>query len=162
MEAVWAGLKQSIFGYFITAYPWAWPFCEILHFIGMALLIGVVIAVDLRMLGFMKRVPFGPLHRLIPWGIAGFIINLVTGFLFFAGDPYQYIDNTAFLYKMLFIMLAGVNVLVFYFVPFREVERLGPGEDAPISAKIVAATSIFLWFGVMYMGRMLPFIGNAF
>ena len=39
---------------------------------------------------------------------------------------------------------------------------MGPGDEAPTSAKVIAATSIFLWFGVMYWGRMLPFIGNAF
>jgi hypothetical protein len=162
MEPVWVWLKASAFSHFITDYPWVWPACETLHFMGMALLVGVVGAVDLRMLGVMKRVSFAPLHRLLPWGIAGFVINLITGFLFFAGDPYQYKDNIAFLFKVLFIVLAGINVLIFYLVPFRQVEGMGPGDDAPVSAKVIAAVSIFLWFGVVYWGRMLPFIGNAF
>jgi hypothetical protein len=162
MEPVWVWLKGSVFAHFITNSPWVWPACETLHFMGMALLIGVVGAVDLRMLGFMKGVSFEPLHRLLPWGIAGFVINLLTGFLFFAGDPYQYKDNIAFLFKVLFIVLAGINVLVFYLVPFRQVENMGPGDDAPLSAKVIAATSIVLWMGVVYWGRMLPFIGNAF
>ena len=162
MEPVWVWLKASAFSRLMTESPWVWPACETLHFMGMALLIGVVGAVDLRMLGFMKRVSFAPLHRLLPWGIAGFVVNLITGFLFFAGDPYQYKDNIAFLFKVLFIVLAGINVLVFYLVPFRQVEAMGPGDDAPVSAKVIAATSIFLWMGVVYWGRMLPFIGNAF
>ena len=162
MEPVWVWLKASAFSRLMTESPWVWPACETLHFMGMALLIGVVGAVDLRMLGVMKRVSFAPLHRLLPWGIAGFVVNLITGFLFFAGDPYQYKDNIAFLFKVLFIVLAGINVLVFYLVPFRQVEAMGPGDDAPVSAKVIAATSIFLWMGVVYWGRMLPFIGNAF
>jgi hypothetical protein len=162
MEPVWAWIKSSTISHAMTSAPWTWPICETLHFVGMALLMGVVGTVDLRMLGFMKRLPFAPLHRLLPWGIAGFVINLITGVLFFVGDPYQYKDNGAFLFKIAFIVLAGINVLIFYVVPYRQVEAMGPGDDAPFSAKAIAAASIFLWVGVMYWGRMLPFIGNAF
>jgi len=162
MEPVWAWIKHSWLSQLVVGVPWIWPACETLHFIGMAMLIGVIGVIDLRMLGFMKRLPFAPLHKLLPWGIAGFVINLATGALFFAGDPYQYKDNIAFIFKLVFILIAGINVLIFYWGPYRQVEAMGPGDDAPASAKVIAATSIFLWFGVMYWGRMLPFIGNAF
>jgi len=162
MEPVWAWIKHSWLSQLVIGVPWIWPACETLHFIGMAMLIGVIGVIDLRMLGFMKRLPFAPLHKLLPWGIAGFVINLLTGALFFAGDPYQYKDNVAFIFKIAFILIAGINVLVFYWGPYQQVEAMGPGDDAPASAKVIAATSIFLWFGVMYWGRMLPFIGNAF
>ena len=162
MEPVWAWIKHSWLSQLVIGVPWIWPACETLHFIGMAMLIGVIGVIDLRMLGFMKRLPFAPLHKLLPWGIAGFVINLLTGALFFAGDPYQYKDNVAFIFKIAFILIAGINVLVFYWGPYQKVEAMGPGDDAPASAKVIAATSIFLWFGVMYWGRMLPFIGNAF
>jgi hypothetical protein len=162
MEPVWAWIKHSSLSQLVVGVPWIWPACETLHFIGMAMLIGVIGVIDLRMLGFMKRLPFAPLHRLLPWGIAGFIINLITGALFFTGDPYQYKDNIAFILKLAFILVAGINVLIFYRAPYRQVEAMGPGDDAPTSAKVIAATSILLWFGVMYWGRMLPFIGNAF
>ena len=57
----------------------------------------------------------------------------------------------------------GLNVLIFYVSGLaRTVEALGPGEDAPLGAKLVAAASLFLWVAVMYMGRMLPYIGNSF
>ena len=118
---------------------------------------------DLRILGMAKGLPVGPIQRLMPWAILGFLINLVTGFLFFAGDPFQYIHNIAFAFKLLFIALAGVNVIVFYVTGlYRHVDGIGPGHDAPLAAKFVAAASLFLWIGVMYWGRMLPFIGNAF
>jgi hypothetical protein len=130
---------------------------------GLAMLIGAVGLVDLRMLGMAKGLPFAALHKLIPWGVAGFVINLITGFLFFAGDPFQYINNIAFGLKVLFILLAGLNMIAFYATgAFRTAEALGPGDDAPMSAKLIAASSLFLWIGVMYLGRMLPFIGNAF
>ena len=162
MEPVWVWLKSSWLSHFVVGYPWVWPACETLHFIGMALLMGVVGVIDLRMLGVFKKVSFAPLHRLLPWGIAGFAINLVTGFMFFAGDPDQYKDNIAFWFKLLFIAIAGMNVLLFYLTIFRKVETMGPGDDAPLAAKAIAVASLVLWFGVMYWGRMLPFIGNAF
>jgi hypothetical protein len=136
--------------------------CETLHFIGLALLVGIVSLIDLRMLGIVKRVPFGPLHKLLPWAVLGFVINIVTGVLFFVGIPSQYVNNSVFWYKMLFIVLAGINVLVFYVTAFKEAEQLGSGESAPLKIKAIAAISLFLWIGVMYWGRMLPFIGNAF
>ena len=144
-------------------YPWIWPACETLHFIGMGLLVGIVGVLDLRMLGIGKRLVPGPFERLIPWAIGGFLINLVTGFLFFTGDPSQYIHNTVFWLKLLFILLAGINALLFYATGIaRRVDVLGPGDDAPWSAKVIAATSLALWIGVIYWGRMLPFLGGAF
>jgi hypothetical protein len=143
--------------------PWLWPLCETLHFIGLALLMAVVGLLDLRMLGFAKEIPLGPLQRLTPWGILGFAINLVTGVLFFVGAPSQYVTNIAFLFKMAFIALAGVNVILFYVTGlYRHIDSLPAGADAPTAAKLIAATSLVLWMGVLFWGRMLPFIGNAF
>jgi hypothetical protein len=156
-------LKTTTLSWFVVHYSWVWPAAETLHFIGLAMLIGVIALMDLRLLGMAKRLPFAPLHRLLPWAMSGFGICLTTGILFFSGDPGQYIHNWVFWVKMLFIILAGLNVLLFYVTGvFKEVESLGPGEDAPLGAKIVAAASLVLWVGVMYLGRMLPFLGDAF
>ena len=76
--------------------------------------------------------------------------------------PEQYTNNLSFHLKMIFMFLAGINVLVFYLAVFHNVEALEPGEDAPFSAKIIAGLSIFLWTGVIFFGRMLPYIGNSF
>ena len=147
-------------GDFVTAYPWVWPACETLHFVGLSLLFTVVLLVDLRLLGMAKRLSFASLYQLLPWGMLGFGINLVTGMLFFIGTPQQYTKNIAFYWKIGLIMLAGVNAL--YFMFFDETWAVGPGDDAPLRAKVVAASTIFLWLGVLFFGHMLPFIGNAF
>ena len=163
VEAYARWISHTPINSFVVGLRWTWAVCETLHFIGMALLIGVVGLLDARMLGMFKRLPIGPLERLVPWGVAGFVINAVTGFLFFAGAPGQYIHNSVFWYKMLFIAIAGVNVGIFYLTGLsRRVDRLGPGEDAPLAAKAIAASSLFLWFGVIFWGRMLPFLGEAF
>ena len=145
---------------------WAWPLCESLHFIGMAMLVGVAGVIDLRLLGMAKGLPLGPLQRLMPWAALGFVINLITGFVFIAGNPRQYIGpplSLSFAAKMLFILLAGLNVLLFYITGLKRlVDRVEAGHDAPLGAKVSAAVSLFLWVGVMYWGRMLQFFGKSF
>lgn len=143
--------------------PWIWPACETLHFIGLCLLLGVIGVVDLRLLGRLRGVPIGPLERLVPWAVAGFGLCAVTGLLFYTGAPYQYYSNTIFWAKMAFIGLAGVNVLVFHLSGVsRVLDRLSPDDDVPLSAKLIGGTSLFLWTGVVFWGRMLPFLGGAF
>ncbi len=154
-----AALARTV-GSFVTDTPWMWPTCETLHFVGLSLLCGVVFLVDLRVLGVMKGVSFASLHRLLPWAALGFGVNIGTGMLFFVGIPGQYIHNAAFYWKIALVMLAGANAL--YFTLFDEPWSLGPGEDAPLTAKVAAASAMVLWIGVMYCGSMLPFLGNSF
>ena len=136
---------------------WGWPICETVHFLGLSLLVGAIGMFDLRLLGMAKRVPIAALHRLIPWGILGFIINVITGAMFLVTEPVEYIYNPSFHFKMLFIALAGFNILVFYLTVFRKAKALAPGTEAPRSAKVIASASLFLWIGVMVWGRMLTF-----
>ena len=163
MHALISWLHTTALSMFVASHSWVWPTCETLHFMGLILLIGNVGLLDLRMLGVVKDLPATPLNRFVLWGVLGFAINLATGLVFFVGMPEQYIGNAAFYLKLLFMMLAGLNVAAFYVTGmFRKVERLAPGDEAPPLAKVIAAASLFLWFGVMYFGRMLPYLGNAF
>jgi hypothetical protein len=141
----------SIVASFVIDHPWVWPACETFHFIGLCLLFGVVLLVNLGMLGIIKDVSFVALHRLLPWGILGFGINFITGMLFFIANPGQYTQNVAFYWKMVLLLLAGTNLL--YITVFDE-------DHGPLPAKVIAATSIFLWIGVIFFGRMLPYIGS--
>jgi len=140
---------------------WLWPACETVHFIGLCLLFGVVLTVDLRMLGFMKGISFSTLHRLLPWGVLGFGVNVVTGMLFFVGAPPTfYITNAVFLWKLALILVAGANAL--YFTVFQQTWTLEAGDTAPVAAKVAAASGIFLWVCVIFCGQMLPFLGRSF
>lgn len=149
---------------FITRYqyshPWAWKTLETIHFMGLCLLFGVVVVVNLRLLGWMRNAPLEGFYRLLPWGVWGFVANSVTGMLFFIGQAFQYIENPAFHLKMLCILLAGANVL--YLTWHEEVWEIEAGTAAPRLVKVLAASQIVLWIGVIYFGRMLPYIGNAF
>ena len=90
---------------------WAWPMAESLHFIGLCMLVGAIGAFDLRLLGVARRVPIAAVHRLVPWGIAGFVLNVSTGLLFLLSAPDQYIYNPAFHLKLMFIAIAGIKII---------------------------------------------------
>ena len=153
-------LKSASIATFVNTTAWAWPLNETIHFIGLSLVLGVVLVVNLRILGVMKNVSFAALHRLLPWGILGFAVNLITGILFFITIPEQYTQNVALHWKVVLMLIAAANVL--YFTLFEEAWALGPGDDAPPTARVIAASTIFLWIGVIYFGRMMPFIGGSF
>ena len=161
IESAAAVLQNPAMHAFVATQAWVWPICEIVHFVGMALLFGTVGLLDLRMLGVAKRLPVAPLERFVPWGVAGFVLNLITGYVFIVGTPggpLDYLANTAFQLKSSFMLLAGVNVAAFYLTGVsRAAHAVGPDGDAPLAAKLVAATSLFLWLGVIYFGRMLMY-----
>jgi hypothetical protein len=143
---------------------WAWPAAEAVHFLGLALSIGVLLAVNLRILGVMRQVPFADVHRLLPWGMLGFGANLVTGMFFFVGQPGQYIGSAPFFWKVVFLMIAGANFLYLtvFGKPWRDAGGPGATFDPGLTDKAMAVASIVAWLGILYAGRMLPFLGNAF
>lgn len=154
--AVGSRLDASI-QYLVTGTSvWVWPTLEALHFLGLTLLLGAVGVLNLRVLGFLKQLPVRPLHRFIPWGMAGLGINTVTGVLFFLGMPFFYVYNIDFQFKIFAVVLAGA-ILLLYTAGVHDCEQLGPGEDAPPVAKIFAGSSILLWVAVIVAGRYMPF-----
>jgi hypothetical protein len=162
MDAVAAWLKGTALSNAIVTHIWVWPLCESLHFIGLALVIGIVGFLDLRLMGFMKRVPLGAIRDLMPLAILGFTVNFVTGALFFIGTPEQYVHNVAWWAKVSFLIVAGVNAAAFEAIMGPAMARLADGADTPLGAKVIGAVSLVSWLGVLYWGRMLPFIGNSF
>jgi uncharacterized membrane protein len=133
-----------------------WAFMMDLHFIGLAMLIGAIGALDLRMLGFAKQLPIASLHQLVPWALAGFGINVTTGVMAFIGMPSFYTYDIVFWIKIFTILLLGLNAAAFYLTnTFSVVEQVGPGEDAPPFAKFIAASSLVLWFVVITLGRYI-------
>ena len=144
----------------ITDRIYVWPASEALHFIGLFLIFGIVLLVNLRMLGFMQSIAFSAFHRLLPWAALGLAVNTITGMVFVTATPDQYGMNISFLWKIVFLMIAGLSLL--YATVFEGPWHVEAGKSAPLRVKIAGATAILSWALVMYFGRMLPFLGNAF
>jgi len=144
--------------YFVIDYSrWVWPVVEDLHFIGLILLLGTVGILSVRTLGFFKQLPVGPLHNLIPIGILGLLINVVTGFMFFIGMPFFYTGNWYFQLKIFAILVAGGILVLFYCTGlFRKWGTVGANEDAPGYAKLISVASLLLWIAIVIIGRYIP------
>lgn len=142
----------------VLDYPWVWPICEVFHFVGLCLLFGVVLLVNLRVLGVLRGVAFADVSRLMPWALLGFIINVVTGMLFFLAAPDQYTQNSAFAWKIGLVVTAGATLI--YPVASEELRGLKPDAAASATARLVAAASVLLWTAVIFLGRFLPYLGS--
>ena len=154
-----AKLIEGIHYFVIDFSMWIWPILEDLHFIGLILLLGTVGVFNLRILGFLKRLPLAPLHRFLPWGIAGFGINVITGFFFYLGMPGFYVLNFVFQLKILTIFVAGgTSAVVSLHQSVSQAGKPWPrGGRASILAKLIALSSIVLWILVIILGRYIPF-----
>ncbi|WMT87402.1 hypothetical protein NO932_01995 [Pelagibacterium sp. 26DY04] len=139
---------------------WMFPTIEAIHVIGIALVFGVIAIVDLRLLGVASKsrrvteVARDCLH----WTWLGFAIAVVTGGLMFMSNATGYVTNTFFLWKMLLLVLAGINMLVFELITARTVARWDDGSVAvPTAGKAAGLLSLAFWFGVIAMGRWIGF-----
>ena len=161
-ESVVRYLKSTAFAQFVVNSTWVWPLAETLHFLGLALLFGSIGPLDFRLLGFMKHLPVSAFRALVPWAVAGFLINLLTGLVFLVAAPDQYMSNLSWWLKMLFLAIAGLNVLLFELTQRSTVDAMAPGVDTSPVLKMIGGVSLVSWFLVLVFGRMLAFLGNAF
>ena len=113
-------------------------------------------AVILRVLGFWKSVPFSAVHRLLPLGALGVLMNVFSGMLMMLADSFRYLNETTFAPKMAMIPIGVMAIL--YFSVSERVWNLKSGEDAPMSAKAVAVLVLLAWTGVIMGGRLLPYV----
>jgi uncharacterized membrane protein len=131
--------------------PW-----QTVHFFGFALIFGTAFAACLRVLGFWKSVSFASVHRILPLGVFGVVTNVFSGMLILQADSSRYLNEITFVPKVVFITIGGIAVL--YFSLSEPLWNVKAGEDAPMSAKWVAALVLLSWIGVIMGGRLLPYV----
>lgn len=158
MNDALAWMEASALGQFMRDSAWAWPVAEIAHFVGLTLLMGSLLVIDLRLLRIIRNLSLQAALRFLPLTLLGFGINLLTGLLFFFGDPFRYYPNIAFRFKMLFVLLAGLNAIWFKLAVFPQDRQPSDVQDAGSTAKTIAALSLLLWIGVIVMGRFIPYV----
>jgi hypothetical protein len=134
---------------------WSWPVAEIIHFTGICLLFGSVGMFDLRMMGLVRGVSLGGLRRLIPFGVTGFLLCAITGIAFVVTAPDQYLYNPAWQTKMAILVVAGLNMGLFYLTMARKVHALGVDEPLPLAGRLFAIASLGCWMGVIACGRVI-------
>ncbi len=131
---------------------------ETLHFMGLTALCGSLLVIDLRGLGFFKRMPLIELHKLIPWALGAFVVQVLTGITFIASNPGHYFTDLSFQVKMALIPLAGLNALIFEFYVFRPMLAGVPEVETRAVTKITSALSILIWALVLICGRLIPYV----
>lgn len=134
----------------LQSHPWAYPALEIVHIFGIALLLGNLVLLELRVFGRAEVLPLQPLARLaLGIALAGFGLAAGSGLLMFASQPVELLANRAFTLKMLLIFAAGCNAAWFH----------GRGSlalcDAPARAQLVLSTLI--WLAVLACGRWIAY-----
>lgn len=149
-----AGIETAI-----QSIIWAWPSMEAAHFVGMAVLFGVVLLVGLRVLGVARNVPYSAVHRLLPLGALALLVNIVTGMFFFIADSGRYVAMDGFPPKILWLMVGGLAII--YFTIFDDIWDVKSDEDAPPRAKVMAALTMVSWAAVLVFGRLLPYYGEG-
>jgi energy-coupling factor transporter transmembrane protein EcfT len=149
-------IRDTSLGVAVRESRWIFATGETFHFIGLSLLVGGILIIDLRLLGFIRKIPMRAALAFLPFVIVGFLINLATGIVFFSADPMMYWPNPAFKLKMFLILVAGLNALVFMVLEQRHALRLRDDESPGRLAKVTAGLSLGLWLGVILLGRLLP------
>lgn len=153
-------LENSSWATAIHQSLWLFPMLETAHLFGIISLVGATSALDMRLIGLtMKGEPVSRLAgRLLPWAWAGLTIQVVTGFCLFASEATRCFENKAFRVKMVMLVLAGLNALIFHQTVYRRVTIWDEAPATPVGAKLAGCCSILLWFGIVAAGRWIAFL----
>lgn len=137
---------------------WVFPTFETLHFMGLCVMFGALLVIDLRVLGVARFIPMRPALAFTPVILLAFAVVVLTGIGFFCSDPTGYYTNLAFRIKMVLIVLGGLNAIWFWLAKQGKLSSLPDGEQADPTAKLIAGLSLIIWTGVIVMGRLIPFL----
>jgi hypothetical protein len=138
---------------------WAEPIVETIHVLTLTLFLGFAVMLDMRLLGVvMKRRRMSEvLAQFNPWLFAGFTVMIVTGVLLFCGDPIAFYTTTFFKVKMIMLVLAGLNVLIFNATMGHKVADWDLNPNTPGAAKMAAVISLVLWVLIIAAGRGIAY-----
>ena len=136
---------------------WAYPLLETLHTAGMALLIGALGLINLRILGYKPDLPILGTLDLLPLAWLGFAVNAISGTLLFTSDAVFFFSSYTFRIKMVLIVLAGINAYVLGRKVFREVRLTGSNVDASRGVRWAAGSSLLFWMGAIIAGRLIAY-----
>jgi hypothetical protein len=152
-------LEATPLSFFIRESVWAFPTIESVHVIAVALVVGMIAIVDLRLLGLAstRHAVTGLSRDVLPWTWTAFVFAVVAGTLMFVSQPVDYFGNTAFRIKILLLLFAGLNMLVFQLITYRSVADWDRDTPVPLAGKIAGAVSLTCWVAIVFFGRQIGF-----
>jgi hypothetical protein len=150
-------LQSTWIGTTVAESLWGYPTFETMHAIGMAMLIGSLGLIDLRVLGYKPELPLFNTRALLPLAWIGFTLNAFSGTLLFMSNAVEFFDNIMFRFKIVLIILAGINAALLSRGIFRDVPA-GAAVVPTTGAKWLAATSLMFWFGAIVCGRFIAYV----
>jgi uncharacterized membrane protein len=131
---------------------------EIAHLLGIIVLVGSVLAFDLRVLGLSKAIPVRALARhTLPWSVAALLIVVPSGLKMFAAKAEEILNNPAFRLKMGLLLVAGLLAAFFHTGPYMSVKAWDTNAPAPLLARACVALSLVLWIAIVACGRLIAY-----
>ena len=152
-------LQATSVAVFIHKTPWAFTTVELVHVIAVALVVGTIAIVDLRLIGFASaRRPFTELSRaVLPYTWAAFVLAVAAGSLLFMSQATKYFASPVFWIKMSLIVLAGINMLIFELITARGAQKWNLDPTPPLPARLAGGISLACWALVVGFGRWISF-----
>jgi hypothetical protein len=144
----------------ISESSWLFPGIETVHVLAIAMVVGSITMVDLRLLDInLRERPVGELiAEVLPWTWTSFAVAVCSGALLFSSNATKYWGTVPFRAKMLLLTLAGLNMLAYHATIHRSVDLWGRRAPTPRAAKISGGLSLGLWIGVVTLGRWIGFV----
>lgn len=143
-------LEESGLGIFIRESLWGYPIVLSSHAVGMATVMGVVVALNFRVLGYARDISVLAFDKLFIIGWIGFIVNLISGLILFCNTPTTYFFQGSFQLKIAFIVGGGILMKV--------VMNSVRGETSEGLTKLASAACILCWFGGVITGRLMAYL----
>ncbi len=136
---------------------WGYPVLLTFHSLGLGLLVGLLLVIDLRILGFAKPLPLSSLRRLMPWVWVGFTFNAISGVVLFMADATKDYHSNSFRWKI-FSIVVGLLIAVYLN------NKVLPEDtrETPVLARVLAVTSLVSWTGAIVAGRLIAYLSSPF
>ena len=154
-----ASIERSPLAVVLREDPWLYPGIEVCHILGFVILVGAAAMFDLRLLGLSRAISVRALAgHLLPWARAGLAVAAPTGLLLFISDATALAANPAFQVKLVLIVLAILNTVVFHRRTARSLASWDVARPTPLGAKLAAVVSLVLWAGAVVGGRLIAYV----
>jgi len=155
---VFEALQNSEFSQWLLVSEWAYPILLTLHSLGLALLVGVLIVIDLRVLGIGRSIPMLPMKRLMTLVWIGFAANASSGITLFVADAVKFVHSPAFLLKLSSIVIGVTIAALIGSSVLNAADAFDRGDrPMPVAAKAMATISILVWIGAIGFGRYMAY-----